>query len=55
MGWNDRSPYFEMIEAEKEAILDEAFFNNEIISEEKAYQMACDLVSDEMRLRWELR
>lgn len=49
MGWNDHSPAFEMIERRQEEILQEAFDNDEIISEEAAYMQACDDVAEEMR------
>lgn len=55
MGWNDHSPWFEMIEDEMAAIIDDCRDNGEFISDEDAYMKACELVTDEMRLRWELR
>jgi hypothetical protein len=49
MGWNDHSPYFEMIEERQEELMDEAFFNGKIISLETAYMQACDEIASEMQ------
>jgi hypothetical protein len=49
MGWNDHSPYFEMIEDRMADIIDEARDNGEFIDDETAYMRACDEITNEMR------
>ena len=51
MGWNDHSPAFERIELRMYELLDDALDNGETLSEEDAYMLACDDISEDMRIQ----
>jgi hypothetical protein len=54
MGWNDHSPYFEMIESRIDQLMQDAWDEGENLSYENAYVQAVEDVMEEIKTRFSI-